>query len=355
MRVLKKSFMSMCVALALVLMLPSMNVYAASTYTVTFRPGNVGYFALAGTTLTEKKAMAEEAAAAQYSEGTYHVTDMGAIKVTVTNGSTLDAPRYIRTEAGYFAKSANEWGPNGETIKKNTDYVVDYGKLVNGVEYTVEYVDIDSGDSIAPVKIAQANVGDEINEAAPVQIVISGGAIYKLEEAHPMPQTLKADAADNVYTFKYKMLPPGTVIEEVTIEGEGGTIVTTETVTTTIDNGTTVVGGGAAAGGGAGAGGGAVAGGVADGGAEAGGNEAVEILDEETPLAGGISNESEEEAAGMVEIGEEEVPLAAGEEQGANMALIGATIFGTGAVMLAGLWLFMKKKRVMAETTTQEE
>lgn len=352
MRVLKKSFMSVCVALALVLMLPSMNVYAASTYTVTFRPGNVGYFALADTTLTEKKAMAEEAAAAQYSEGTYHVTDMGAIKVTVTNGSTLDAPRYIRTEAGYFAKSESEWGPNGETIKKNTDYVVDYGKLVNGVEYTVEYVDIDSGDSIAPVKIAQANVGDEINEAAPEQIVISGGAIYKLEESHPMPQILKATPEENVYTFKYRMLPAGTIIEEVTIEGEGGTIVTTETVTTTIDNGTTVVGGGVAAGGGVG--GGAGAGGAAEGGAEAGGNEAVEILDEETPLAGGISEETEE-PAGMVEIGEEDVPLSSGEEPMANMALIGASVFGAGAVVLAGLWLYMKKKRVTAEVNNQKE
>ena len=55
------------------------------------------------------------------------------------------------------------------------------------------------------------------------------------------------------------------------------------------------------------------------------------------------------------EIGEEEVPLAPGEEPMANMALIGASVFGAGAVMLAGLWLYMKKKRVKAETTTQEE
>lgn len=349
MRVFKKSFMSVCVALALVLIIPSMNVYAANSYTVTFRPGNVGYFALAETTLTDKKAMADEAAKAQYGEGAYSVTDMGAIKITVTDGVAPEAPRYIRTETGYFAKTANEWGPNGESILKNTDYVVDYGKLVNGVEYTIEYVDIDSGDSIAPVKIAQANVGDEINETAPEQIVISGGAIYKLEEAYPMPQILKTEATDNVFTFKYKMLPPGTIIEEITIEGEGGVIVTTETQTTTIDNGTTVIGGGVAGG----AEGGAGAGGAAEGGEAAGGNEAVEILDEETPLAGGIDNESED--AGMVEIGEEEVPLASGEEPMANMALIGASIFGAGAVMLAGLWLYMKKKRVTAENTSQEE
>ena len=352
MRTCKKTFMSLCVALALVLMIPSMNVYAAvDSYTVTFRPGNVGYFALADTTLTEKKAMADEAAAAQYPEGSFEVTKNGAIKITVAAGSEApEAPRYIRTEAGYFVKGTGEWGPNGENILKNTDYVVDYGKLVNGVEYTVEYVDIDSLESIAPVKIAQANVGDEINETAPEQIVISGGAIYKLEEADPMPQTLKANAEENVFTFKYRMVPAGTVIEEVTIEGEGTTIVTTETTSTTIDNGTTVIGGGAA-GGGAGAGG--AGGGAAEGGEAAGGNEAVEILDEETPLVAKPLDDSDE-AGAMVEIGDEDVPLAAGEEPFANMAMIGATIFGVGAVALAGLWLYMKKKRVAVEATEQE-
>ena len=105
---------------------------------------------------------------------------------------------------------------------------------------------------------------------------------------------------------------------------------------------------------GVGGAGGAAGGGDAEGGEAAGAGGAVEIPDEETPLAGGIG-EATEEGAGMVEIGEEEVPLASGEEPMANMALIGASIFGAGAVMLAVLGLFLKKKRVTAETTTKEE
>ena len=193
----------------------------------------------------------------------------------------------------------------------------------------------------------------ERTETAPSQIVISGGAVYNLSSEASITLVLDEDATKNVFTFKYTMAPTGTIIEEVIIGEDGEIITTTDYVTTTINNGTTVVGGGAAAGGAGGAGG-AAGGGAAEGGEAAGGNEAVEIPDEETPLAGGIG-EGTEEPAGMVEIGEEDVPLASGEEPMANMALIGASVFGAGAVMLAGLWLYMKKKRVKAETTTQEE
>lgn len=351
MRVLKKSFMSACIALALVLMLPSMNVYAADSYTVTFRPGNVGYFATEKNPEGDKKVLAEAVAALQYGAYDYDVTTHGAIKVTVSAGTVVEAPTYIQAKDGYFVKGG--WGPNGVKVDRDMDFVVDYARLVDGVEYTIEYVDSASGESIAPAYIAQANIGENIPITAPSQIVISGGTVYNLASTASINLSLDADATKNVVTFKYTMAPAGTVIEEVIIGEDGEIITTTDYVTTTINNGTTVVGGGAAAGGAGGAGG-AAGGGAAEGGEAAGGNEAVEIPDEETPLAGGIG-EGIEEPAGMVEIGEEDVPLASGEEPMANMALIGASVFGAGAVMLAGLWLYMKKKRVKAETTTQEE
>ena len=347
MRVFKKSFVSACVALALVLMLPSMNVYAESgsetqasgkTYTVTFRPGNVGSFT--------------DSAISRFNvEPTKH----GAIKVTVPAGSV--APEIyssdVNAEKGYFVKNVSEWGPNGVIVDRDMDFVVDYARLVDGVEYTIEYVDSASGESIAPAYIAQANMGVERTESAPSQIVISGGAVYNLSSAASVTLVLDADATKNVFTFEYTMDPRGTVIEEVIIGEDGDIITTTDYITTTINNGTTV-GPGGVAGGAGGAGAAGAGGGDAEGGEAAGGNEAVEILDEETPLAGGIGEETEE-PAGMVEIGEEDVPLASGEEPVAKMAFIGASIFGAGAVILAGLWLYMKKKRVTAEVNNQEE
>ena len=343
MRVFKKSFVSACVALALVLMIPSINAYAADSYTVSFRPGNVGSFQKdAVDTLTNS-----------YGAENVMVTTHGAIKVTVNAGAAIPAaPTYIQAKEGYFVKAG--WAStDADKVDRDMDFVVDYARLVDGVEYTIEFVDSASGESIAPAYIAQANMGVERTESAPSQIVISGGAVYNLSSAASVTLVLDADATKNVFTFEYTMAPRGTVIEEVIIGEDGEIITTTDYITTTINNGTTVVPGGVAGGaGGAGAAG--AGGGDAEGGEAAGGNEAVEILDEETPLAGGIGEETEE-PAGMVEIGEEDVPLASGEEPVANMAFIGASIFGAGAVILAGLWLYMKKKRVTAEVNNQEE
>ena len=75
---------------------------------------------------------------------------------------------------------------------KNTDYVVDYGKLVDGVEYTVQYVDSESGESIAPVYITQANIGETRSVSAPLQIVISGGAVYNLVSESTLEMILDA-------------------------------------------------------------------------------------------------------------------------------------------------------------------
>ena len=338
MRVFKKSFVSACMALALVLMIPSINVYAAETYTVTFRPGNVGTFQEEA--VTQMKNL--------YGESNVTVTTHGAIKVTVSAEAGIpSAPSYIQANDGYFVKSG--WAPHEGTVDRDMDFVVDYARLVDGVEFTIEYVDSASGESIAPAYIAQANIGGERTESAPLQIVISGGAVYNLSSAASVTLVLDADATKNVFTFEYTMAPRGTEIEEVIIGEDGEIVTTTDYVTTTINNGTTVVPGGAADGGVVVAGAG-----DAEGGEAAGGNEAVEIIDEETPLTSGMGNSAEEEA-GMVEIGEEEVPLANGEEPMANTALILASVFGAGAVILAGFWLYMKKKRVKAEMTSQEE
>ena len=351
MRVLKKSLISACLALALVLMLPSLDVYAEEnngettesttqgtankSYTVTIRPGNVGKIV---------KNMKK--------------TTHGAIKISVTEGDGLPelTEADFQADPGYFVKNIDDWykiDTLSGTIDRDMDFVVDYGRLVNGVDYTIKYVDSASKENISAPIVKQANVGDARKVNAPTWYSTDNGDVYKLVSASSITLTLDADATKNIFTFEYTYAPAGTVIEEVIIGEDGEIITTTDYVTTTINNGTTVAPGGVAAGGAGGAGG-AADGGAAEGGEAAGAGGAVEIPDEETPLAGGIG-EATEEGAGMVEIGEEEVPLAAGEEPMANMALIGASIFGAGAVMLAVLWLFMKKKRVTAETTTKEE
>lgn len=341
---------------AAVMCIPSMNVEAGvDSYTVTFRPGNVGYFAVEGGG-DNKQESAQAVADVQY-VGIYGaenvtVTKNGAIKVTVPAGAAMpQAPVYIQAETGYFVKDTTIWGPTSQNVDKNMDFVVDYGKLVNGVEYTVEYVDAESGESIAPVRIAQANIGESRTETAPAKIVISEGTVYNLISEATMTKVLDAAAENNVFTFKYKMAPRETVVEEIVNYVEGETVVVTETVTTVIDNGTTVVDNGTTV--------------IENETPGQGGEEVPEpeaenepenvvIEEEDTPLAGVVpGGEEESETEGnMVIIGEDEVPLASmneGETESNTMA-VWAGVFATAAVSVGVLWILMKKKKGTTES-----
>lgn len=353
---LMKKIVSGMMALAVsVVLMPAINAQAASEYTITFRPGNVGQFGIASEDNSMKtvKDMAQEVADIYYAQYETTVTENGAIKVKVPAGAAMPAtPGYVIPDEGYCVRS---WGPEqGETVRKNVDYVVDYGRLIDGVEYTVKYVDEESGESLAPFATAYANIGDTVTVNAPATITTSDAGEYVLTSAATQEITLSADAASNVVTFTYAYnYDPGTVTEDIIVNVPGDTVVTTETVTTYVDNGTTVVPGATV---------------IPDAGADAGadnqegedqgedtpdaGNEdegdqgTVEIEDDETPLADG-SNDAEEDT---VSIEDEEAPLSALErEQNANAAIIVASIFGVAAVALATVWLQSRRKKANVE------
>lgn len=357
---LMKKLVSGIMALAVsVVLVPAMDVQAASEYTVTFRPGNVGQFGIASEDNSMKtvKDMAQEVADIYYAQYETTVTENGAIKVKVSAGAAMPAtPGYVIPDEGYCVRA---WGPEqGETVRKNVDYVVDYGRLIDGVEYTVKYVDEESGESLAPFATAYANIGDTVSVNAPATITTSDAGEYVLTSAATQELTLTADAASNVITFTYAYnYDPGTVTEDVIVNVPGDTVVNTETVTTYVDNGTTVVPGATVIQG-------ADADANADADAEnqdadaqggetpdaedenAGDQGTVEIEEDETPLADG-SGDAEDE---LVSIEDEEAPLSALErEHNGNAAIIVASVFGVAAVALAAVWLQSRRKKADVE------
>lgn len=346
MRKIVSRMMALTVAAAL---MPAISVHAASEYTVTFRPGNVGQFGIAsGDENAEKsvKEKAQEVADIYYAQYETTVTENGAIKVKVAAGADMPTvPGYIIPEAGYCVRS---WGPKqGEKVTKNVDYVVDYGRLTDGVEYTVKYVDEESGESVAPFLTAYANIGDRVELNAPASIMTSAAGEYALTSEASCELTLTADADANVVVFHYAYrYEPGTVTEDVLVDIPGDTVVNTETITTYINNGTTVVPG-------------AVIAGEeeqdADGNAEDEGEpnqdaeapEVVDIEDSDTPLAGNSDEEDVEDV--LVEIEEENAPLA---NFGSETAVIWAAVFGVAALALAIIWLQVRRRK---NRVTEEE
>ena len=187
----KKLTSLLTVALMTVMLLPGIKPEAATKeYTVTFRPGNVGIFILDAEKLD-----------GLYSN--YSITSRGAIKVTVPYGAEMPAAYpYIVTKEGYFVKP---WGPEeGAKVERNVDYVADYGKLVDGVEYTVKYVDAETKESVAPAYTTYANIGDSINVKAPASIKNAANGVYELQGAASQNLSLAKDASKNVVVLIYR-------------------------------------------------------------------------------------------------------------------------------------------------------
>lgn len=336
------SAMALTVAFA---MMPSVSAHAASEYTVTFRPGNVGQFGIASEANSEASAkdMAQEVADILYGAYDASVTENGAIKIKVPAGASIPAaPAYIIPDEGYFVKT---WGPeSGTTVNKNADYVVDYGRLTDGVEYTVKYVDEQSGESIAPFATAYANVGESVQINAPATITTSDAGTYVLTSTATQQIVLDKDASANVIVFNYTYsYDPGTVTEDNIIVIPGGTVTTTEIVTIPAANEGNVEPGAVQ-----------VQGGVNDNDADADNEDnqnpdVVDIEDEETPLADTTPTEEAGETdipPEIIDIEEEEAPLAILQpDNGINFAVVLAGILGVVVVAVTALWIQMKKKQ----------
>jgi len=74
-------------------------------------------------------------------------------------------------------------------------------------------------------------------------------------------------------------------------------------------------------------------------------NEKVQIADTKTPLAEGDDIIKASERNGdVVDVTEEEIPLASGEMTTNNVVKICVVVIAAGGILLAGIWLFMRKK-----------
>lgn len=320
---MKKVCSGLMAILAGVILMPAAKVHAAATYTVTFRPGNVGTFDTANV-------------GALYGSNA-EITSHGAIKITVNAGDAMPAAYpYIIPKDGYFVKS---WGPAESVVTQNVDYVVDYGKLVDGVEYTVKYVDSQSGESVAPFVTQYGNINDTVKAAAPATLTTSDAGTYVLQSEKEQSITLTEDASANVIIFEYtNNYKPGTVVEEVVNYVDGGTTNVTETYVTTIDNGTTVEPGATVIQGG---------GNAADNAAQDNGGN-VTIEEEDTPLADAAptqDNQKQDTQEEVVVIEDGETPLSdQAEVTGLNPVVLWAGAAGLAAAALTVVWILSKKK-----------
>jgi hypothetical protein len=305
------TFMAMLTAL---IVLPGVSAFASEkTYSVTIRAGHVGDIDTSRVNATGSAEIAEN-----YLRFTVNKGESLASAGIFASDSELNAflHNVVVTDAEYMLLDVS--GICDETITKNTEYVLDYARLVDPVSYSICYVDASSGEQIAAPTIAYGNVGDVLTDIAPV--AIDG---YATSDS-AVSLTLKSDS-ENKVTFKYtSTYVAGTVTRVITVTTPG------DTVTVVQDNGTTTeadAAGGvdnAGATNAAGADNVVVAGaanaaganddGLAPEGADADADDAAQIADDDVPLGADSDN--------LTSIDDEDVPLGTLETKHSGFAYV---------------------------------
>jgi hypothetical protein len=303
------------------------------TYTVTLRAGNVGAFDTARVNLSGSSAV--------------DVTE-NYIRFTVARGESLISAGFFASESALNSTLKNIVSTSESymlldtadladlSITKNTDYVLDYAKLVDPVSYSIYYVDAQSGEQIAAPTIAYGNAGDELQQISPIDI-----AGYETSDA--VTSMILQKGEENSVTFHYTYTGVAeTVTNLVTVLVPGDTVNVTETNTVTVPGNAAGAAGNAAAA--APAGGGAQAVGAAENipaeetpqGAQQGAQQNIE--DEEVPLGAGDADTD-------TELEDEEVPLAgdSGSVSGNLIYLLGGVFAAVLLVAAAGIILYRKK------------
>lgn len=119
----------------------------------------------------------------------------------------LTAQDFVSVDAGgkYYPKAIRQSGRDDTlpayTVKGDMDFVVAYGILGEMVGYTVNYQDTE-GNSLAQSRTYYGNVGDKP--------VVAFQYIEGYEpQAYNLTGTLKANAAENIFTFVYTPVEEG--------------------------------------------------------------------------------------------------------------------------------------------------
>lgn len=310
------------------------------TYTVTFRAGNVGNI---DTSKIDSEAGNVEVTANYVKYTVSKGSKLGNIfgnGTTTLNESEINAffRNIVSVDEGYSLRNITELeeGMPEKEIRRNTEYVLDYVKLVDPVTYVVEFVDDATGEQIALPTIAAGNAGEEI---LCVPLSIAGYACDQGEV-----KLILTKDADNKVQFVYTYVGEVETVTETVVVNVPGDVIT-ETVVNEISVANPQEQGAVNA----------PEGGATNGNADVNeenqgqdDNGEVEIVDEDVPLDDGadtlqIEDDEVPLASGEKELTDEDVPLSAGARMNpAVVGVVAAAIVATGGV---AVFVFKRRKK----------
>ena len=368
-------FMAMVLPMTTVKASEEKEVAEKRMYTVTFRAGNVASFDTDKITVSDGMEVTKNYIKVKVAKGDTLAFTVPGWESDARLTSWFSNCLHYEKEAAYGLKAFN--GVVGTAVERNTEYVLDYKRLIDPVSYTVSFIDSQTKEQIATPQIIYGNAEETITVipvTVPDYTPTESSKIIKLEKGKENTATFeyRYTGAVETITSTVTNVVPGTTRTEIVVNEVEETVIVPGTSQPTgftanvVNNASNAVNAPV----------GNTANNVADNNANNAADNAVnapaddnedqtvddsnvEIPEEQTPLVDGDEND------GVVDIEESETPLAntaedentvsggvdgndadlaAQEIDAASVPVAVPVIGGIAAVFIAGLIAFLVYK-----------
>ena len=374
-------FMAMVLPMTTVKASEEKEVAEKRMYTVTFRAGNIACFDTDKITVSDGMEVTKNYIKVKVAKGDTLAFTVPGWESDARLTSWFSNCLHYEKEAAYGLKAFN--GVVGTAVERNTEYVLDYKRLIDPVSYTVSFIDSQTKEQSATPQIIYGNAEETIT-VIPVTVSdytpTESSKIIKLEKGKENTATFEyryTGAVETITSTVTNVVPGTTRTETVVSEVEEtvivpGTSQPTGFTANVVNNASNTAdnranGGGNAAN---------TANNVADNNANNAADNAVnapaddnedqtvddsnvEIPEEQTPLVDGdendgvvdieesetpLSNTAENESSSSGDVDGKDADLAAQEIDAASVPVAVPVIGGIAAVFIAGLIAFLVYK-----------
>ncbi len=193
-------FLTVFIFMALVLPMTTVKaseekeVVEKRMYTVTFRAGNIACFDIDKITVSEGMEVTKNYIKVKVAKGDTLAFTVPGWESDARLTSWFSNCLHYEKEAAYGLKAFN--GVVGTAVERNTEYVLDYKRLIDPVSYTVSFIDSQTKEQIAAPQITYGNAEETIT-VTPVTVSdytpMESSKIIKLEKGK-----------ENTATFEYR-------------------------------------------------------------------------------------------------------------------------------------------------------
>lgn len=198
-------------------------------YTVTFRAGNIACFDIDKITVSEGMEVTKNYIKVKVAKGDTLAFTVPGWKSDARLTSWFSNCLHYEKEAAYGLKAFN--GVVGTAVERNTEYVLDYKRLIDPVSYTVSFIDSQTKEQIAAPQITYGNAEETITVipvTVPDYTPTESSKIIKLEKGKENTATFEyryTGAVETITSTVTNVVPGTTRTETVVSEVEETVIV----------------------------------------------------------------------------------------------------------------------------------